>query len=60
MKLNELRYSAGSCHCSKRPGHGTGSGIGETSGNSMKGQTAHSGGGVECVLHLEGRNYNFP
>jgi large subunit ribosomal protein L15 len=40
----KLKYTEGSRHSSKRPGHRTGSSIGKTSGTGMKGQNAWSGG----------------
>lgn len=52
MKLNELTYTQGARHKSKRIGRGHGSGNGKTAGKGNKGQNARSGGGVR--LGFEG------
>ena len=52
MKLNEMKYTPGSRHDTKRLGRGRGSGLGKTSGKGHKGQNARSGGGVR--LGFEG------
>ena len=46
MKLNELKYNAGSKKDIKRLGRGSSSGTGKTSGRGENGQNSRSGGGV--------------
>ena len=46
MNLNEMKYTEGARHTSKRIGRGLGSGNGKTAGKGHKGQNARSGGGV--------------
>jgi large subunit ribosomal protein L15 len=46
MKLNELKFNAGSSKKENRVGRGTGSGNGKTSGTGHKGQNSRSGGGT--------------
>ena len=46
MKLNELKYTAGSRPVSKRICRGLGSGLGKNGGSGNKGQKSRSGGGV--------------
>jgi len=46
MKLNELKYNAGSKKDIKRLGRGSSSGTGKTSGRGENGQNKRSGGGV--------------
>ncbi len=46
MKLNELKYNAGSKKDIKRLGRGSSSGTGKTSGRGENGQKSRSGGGV--------------
>ncbi len=45
MKLHELHPAEGSTSAQKRPGRGSGSGVGKTSGKGHKGAKARSGGG---------------
>lgn len=52
MKLNEMKYTPGSRHATKRLGRGAGSGLGKTSGKGHKGQNARSGHGTR--LGFEG------
>ena len=52
MKLNELKYPAGSKKNSKRVGRGSGSGWGKTCGKGNKGQNSRSGSGK--TLGFEG------
>jgi large subunit ribosomal protein L15 len=46
MKLNELKYTAGSRPTGKRICRGLGSGLGKNGGSGNKGQKSRSGGGV--------------
>ncbi len=46
MKLNDLRFPAGTVKSKKRVGRGTASGHGKTSGRGMKGQKARAGGNI--------------
>jgi large subunit ribosomal protein L15 len=52
MKLNELKYTAGSRPSGKRICRGLGSGSGKNGGSGQKGQKSRSGGGVR--LGFEG------
>ena len=45
MKLHDLKPAVGATTAPKRLGHGTGSGLGKTSGKGHKGAKARSGGG---------------
>jgi large subunit ribosomal protein L15 len=46
MELNNLKFTAGSKHASKRICRGLGSGSGKNGGSGSKGQKSRSGGGV--------------
>ena len=50
MKLHELEKNIGATHAKKRVGHGSGSGLGKTSGRGQKGQKARSGGSINPVF----------
>ena len=50
MKLHELEKNIGAKHSKKRVGHGSGSGLGKTSGRGQKGQKARSGGSINPVF----------
>ena len=52
MKLEQLTYTSGARHTSKRQGRGLGSGKGKNGGSGVKGQKSRSGGGVR--LGFEG------